>query len=171
MVHTTCARASWNELWFLSGSLLVSCWADRTQHQKKNTYLNLNLDTSLCTMPQTELADFTTNDARPVVCQRCRESFEKGTRLYYMKDGNNPDGPGRHVCAGCREHYLRKTAQRTAGNIISAFYKYGVLIYLTATGSQDALLRQVTPETPRRNLSDPAVKNIRKAVADAQRRG
>lgn len=56
----------------------------------------------------TERAEFTTNGKRPVVCQRCHESFEEGTNLFYMEDKNR-DNPGKHVCVGCRQYYLRKT--------------------------------------------------------------
>ena len=86
---------------------------------KKNFHLQtLNLNTSYYNMPQTEIVDFTTNDARPVICQRCRESFENGYELYYMR-ASKPDGPGKHVCAGCRQYYLRKTAQNTSGIVLS----------------------------------------------------
>ena len=59
-------------------------------------------------MPPAERAEFTTNGKRPVVCQRCHESFEEGTNLFYMEDRNR-DNPGKHVCKGCRQYYLRKT--------------------------------------------------------------
>ena len=121
-------------------------------------------------MPKTDVVDFTTNDARPVVCQRCRESFENGTDLYYMRD-SKPDGAGKHVCAECRQYYLRKTAQRTAGIILSAS-QMALCEELTPTTKADhSLSRQVTPRAPKPNRSDPAVDNIRKAVAAAQRRG
>jgi len=59
-------------------------------------------------MPLDELADFTTKGAKPVVCQRCHESFESGTELFFMHDRKG-DGPSKHICAGCCQHYLRKT--------------------------------------------------------------
>ncbi len=59
-------------------------------------------------MPLRELADFTSHGKRPIVCQRCHESFEEGTKLYYMQD-RNPENPGKLLCAGCHQHYIRKT--------------------------------------------------------------
>ena len=59
-------------------------------------------------MPPHELADFTSHGKRPVVCQRCNQSFEEGTKLFYMQD-RNPENPGKLLCAGCHQHYLRKT--------------------------------------------------------------
>jgi hypothetical protein len=73
-------------------------------------------------MPQTEVADFTTNDAKPTECQKCGDKFEQETDRYYMRD-SKPDGAGRYLCASCRQHYLTKSAlaQRTAGIILYAF--------------------------------------------------
>ena len=68
-------------------------------------------------MPLDELADFTTKGARPNICERCHASFESGIDLYFMHDRKG-DNPGKHVCAGCRQYYLRKTEgikQRTSG--------------------------------------------------------
>jgi hypothetical protein len=65
-------------------------------------------------MPLDEAADFTTKDKRPIICQRCHQSFESGAELYFMHDRKG-DAAGKHVCAGCRQHYLQKTKQRTSG--------------------------------------------------------
>jgi hypothetical protein len=121
-------------------------------------------------MPQREVADFTTNDARPVICQRCRESFKSGTELYYMRD-SKPDGPGKHVCAGCRQYYLRKTEQRTAGIVLSASHTPLCRELIHPGTARHSLSRQVTPGTQGPTMSDPAVNDIRKAVAAAQRQG
>lgn len=76
-------------------------------------------------MPLDELADFTTNlkGAKPVVCQRCHESFESGTELFFMHDRKG-DGPGKHICAGCCPCYLRKTVaiQHTPGQLWVIYY-------------------------------------------------
>ena len=61
--------------------------------------------------PNAEPAYFTTDNNNPVVCQRCLQSFEDGTELYFMQD-KKPDGRGKHVCAGCCRYYLEKTEAR-----------------------------------------------------------
>ena len=38
-----------------------------------------------------EAAYFTTDNSSSVVCQRCLQSFEEGTELYFMHD-RKPDG-------------------------------------------------------------------------------
>ena len=37
-----------------------------------------------------EVVEFTTGDSEPIVCQRCLQSFEAGTELYFMHD-SKPD--------------------------------------------------------------------------------
>jgi hypothetical protein len=100
-------------------------------------------------MPLDEAADFTTKGARPIICQRCHESFASETDLYFMHDRKG-DGPGKHVCAGCRQYYLRKTEamqQHPAG----------------ASGIMSAPMINVAPVG--------AHQNTQKAVAAAQRQG
>jgi hypothetical protein len=59
-------------------------------------------------MSSIEQVDFTTQgDASPVVCQRCFQSFEAGTELFYMQS-NNADARGKKVCFGCHQYYLKK---------------------------------------------------------------
>ena len=87
-----------------------------------------------------------------------------------MRD-SKPDGPGKHVCAGCRQYYLRKTEQRTAGIILSASHTLLCRELIYPDTAHHSLLRQVVPETQKPTMSDPAVNGIRKAVAAAQRQG
>ena len=59
-----------------------------------------------------EKADFTTQgDTPPVVCQRCFQSFERESDLFYMHD-NKANGSGKMVCSGCRRYYMKKTEAR-----------------------------------------------------------
>ncbi|KAF8233821.1 hypothetical protein L208DRAFT_867959 [Tricholoma matsutake] len=58
-------------------------------------------------MPNIEVAEFTTGNTKPVVCQRCLQSFQEGTDLYFMQDRKS-SVPGKHICAGCCRYYLRK---------------------------------------------------------------
>jgi uncharacterized protein YlaI len=58
-----------------------------------------------------DIADFTTNAAKPAVCARCDATVEKENDLFYMQD-RKPDRPGKYVCGGCREHYHKKTEER-----------------------------------------------------------
>ena len=78
-------------------------------------------------MPPAESAPFTTKGTRPVVCQRCHESFEEGTQLFFMEDKNR-ENPGRHVCAGCRQYYLRKTEriQQSTSCLFSSPFSFPV---------------------------------------------
>ena len=62
-----------------------------------------------------ELADFTTHNSNPIVCQRCFQSFKEGTELFFMHD-SKPDGIGKKICAGCRQYYLKKTQARQLEN-------------------------------------------------------
>ena len=55
-----------------------------------------------------EVADFTTGNFNPIVCQRCLQSFEEGTELYYMRDRKTDQG-GKRICGGCDQYYIRKT--------------------------------------------------------------
>lgn len=96
-----------------------------------------------------EVADFTTGIENSVVCQRCFQSFETGTELYFMQD-RKPDGRGRRICVGCRQHYLRKTDTRQHELALSR-----------ASASV-----QITPVA-----QEVSHQNIRKAVAEAQRQG
>ena len=58
-----------------------------------------------------KVAEFTTGNSEPIVCQRCLQSSEAGTELYFMHD-SKPDRRGKRVCASCRQYYLRKTETR-----------------------------------------------------------
>ena len=99
-------------------------------------------------MPLDELADFTTKGTKPVVCQRCHASFESGTQLFFMHNRKG-DGPGKHICAGCRQYYVRKTEtikQHTLGqwSYISAFTTEYICVRLQETGPTiSRLLRNI----------------------------
>ena len=98
----------------------------------------------------TEKADFTTQgDTPPVVCQRCFQSLEQGSDLFYMHD-NKPDGRGKMVCSGCRQYYLKKTNARQQE--------------LVASGHPSAQITLGAQQTA-------SSQNIHKAVAKAQRNG
>ena len=63
-------------------------------------------------MSNVEHIDFTTQgDASPVICQRCLQSFEAGTELFYMQS-NKLDARGKNICSGCHQYYLKKTETR-----------------------------------------------------------
>jgi hypothetical protein len=72
------------------------------------------------TMSNIEVAEFPTGNAKPTVCQRCLQSFKKGTELYFMQD-KRPDGAGKSVCAGCRQYYLRKTETRQREHTLRSY--------------------------------------------------
>ena len=96
-------------------------------------------------MPLDECADFTTKNTRPVICQRCHASFENGTELFFMQDRKG-DGPGKHICAGCRQHYLRKTesTRRTIGQLSYIIYHSSRLSpYQLQVTSISRLLRNI----------------------------
>src|ERR1700730_4427279 len=58
-----------------------------------------------------EVADFTTGNSNPIMCQRCLQSFKDRTELYFMQD-RKADHRGKSICAGCCQYYLRKTETR-----------------------------------------------------------
>lgn len=102
------------------------------------------------TMPLDEVADFTTKCTRPIVCQRCHESFESETKLYFMHDRKG-GGPGKHVCVGCHQYYLRKTK---------------------AMKQQDGATPAPGHQTCMTNLMPVGTdQNTQKAIAAAQRQG
>jgi hypothetical protein len=72
------------------------------------------------TMSNIEVAEFTTGNAKPIVCQRCLQFFKKGTELYFMQD-KKPDVAGKRVCAGCRQYYLSKTETRQREHTLSSY--------------------------------------------------
>jgi hypothetical protein len=117
-------------------------------------------------MPQDEFADFTTKDARPVICQRCSESFESGTKLFFMHNRKG-DGPGKHICAGCRQYYLRKTEaikEHTLGQFSHHFLYDSQSMHGAAGHKSDH--QQIVPEHQIINVT-----STQKAVAVAQRQG
>jgi hypothetical protein len=73
-------------------------------------------------MPNVEVAEFTTGNAKPIVCQRCLQSFQEGTELYFMQDRKSSVA-GKHVCAGCRQYYLRKTETRQRERTSSSYHR------------------------------------------------
>jgi len=56
-------------------------------------------------------AEFTSDSGGQVICQRCKISFEAGTKLSYMHS-TDPTRHGRHICDGCHEYYLQKQTTR-----------------------------------------------------------
>lgn len=56
-------------------------------------------------------AEITSEGAARVICQRCKESFPPGTKLFYMHNVD-PTHPGRHLCEGCHKHYRQKSTTR-----------------------------------------------------------
>jgi hypothetical protein len=118
-------------------------------------------------MSNNEYADFTSFNSNPVVCQRCLQSYNDGTELFFMHD-NKPDGSGKRVCAGCRQYYLQKTEARQLENAsrkcqsnINALQSNGRNSGRASTSVQNV---QVTQDAVSRQ-------NVRKAVAEAQRKG
>ena len=71
-------------------------------------------------------AEFTSEGAVHVICQRCKEVFPPGTELFYMHN-INPSYPGRKLCEGCYKYYHEKgTTRRRSGMpliIVLWFYK------------------------------------------------
>ena len=86
-------------------------------------------------MPVDEIAEFTTQGAKPVVCQRCYTSFKTGTELFFMHD--TKAGPGKHICEGCHQYYLRKMqATKNTGQLLFMFLIIKYINDNTATRTQ-----------------------------------
>jgi len=117
-------------------------------------------------MPLDELADFTTKGAKPVVCQWCHESFESGTELFFMHNRKG-DGPGKHICAGCCQHYLRKTMaiQHTGQLSYTICLPSWLRTYAGLGAGHKSNQQQNTREHQMTNVS------TQKAVAATQRQG
>jgi hypothetical protein len=115
-----------------------------------------------------EVADFTTGNSNPIMCQRCLQSFEDGTELYFMQD-RKADWGGKKICAGCRQYYLRKTETRKT-QLASSLSPSSTIVLSNnksiIPGRASASV-QITP------VAQPAVsrQDIQKAIAEAQRRG
>lgn len=87
-----------------------------------------------------EVVDFTTGNSNPVVCQRCLQSFEDGTELYFMQDRKANQG-GKRICAGCRQYYLRKTEARETQLASSSYPSSNILCYLITTCNSRSFFR------------------------------
>ena len=87
-----------------------------------------------------EVADFTTGNSNPVVCQRCLQSFEEGTELYFMQDRKANQG-GKRICAGCRQYYLRKTEARETQLASSLSSSSNILCTLIITCNSRSFVR------------------------------
>jgi len=113
--------------------------------------------------PPTEFAEFTADGDRRVVCQRCRCSYPPGTPTFFMRAAAN-DEPGKKVCSECRQYYREKTRKATERrlNTVSNVNQS----HLSEAGNSGRITLGENKET---NLS--AQLGIRKAVAEAQRRG
>lgn len=72
-------------------------------------------------MPNIEVADITTGNTKPIICQRCLQSFQEGTVLYFMQDRKSSVA-GKHVCAGCCQYYLKKTESRQQEHTSSLYH-------------------------------------------------
>jgi hypothetical protein len=118
-----------------------------------------------------EFAEFTSRDSNPVVCQRCLQSFENGTELFFMHD-RKPDASGKRVCAGCRQHYLKKTETRqreieTTSRMCQSYSKLTALQY-----SNKSYLGRHGGSTPGAQITQSQeVVSVQRAVAEAQRKG
>jgi len=66
-------------------------------------------------------AEFTSEAAGRVVCQRCKESFPPGTQLFYMHniDANHP---GRQLCEECHKYYREKGTTRRRNGMSSILF-------------------------------------------------
>jgi hypothetical protein len=73
------------------------------------------------TMPNIEVADITTGNTKPIVCQRCLQSFQEGTVLYFMQDRKSSVA-GKHVCAGCHQYYLKKMESHQQEHTSSSYH-------------------------------------------------
>ena len=116
-----------------------------------------------------EVADFTTGNSNPVVCQRCLWSFKEGTELYYMRD-SKAEQARKRICRGCCQYYIRKTQACKTKLALSlslsmniAFSNDNSIIPGCATSASV----QITP------VAQPVVsqQEIKKAVNEAQRCG
>lgn len=120
--------------------------------------------------PPVECVNFTRTSGN-VICQRCKVSYPEGEELHFLHDATG-EGPGKHVCNGCRQYYIIKTRTEMA-NHSSASSKLLIRCglhhhtVLTTIPGQPSFSRQVTPG----RLATDAQQNIRKAVAAAQREG
>lgn len=71
--------------------------------------------------PQSYSVDFTSvENSAPVFCERetCpTKKLAPGTKLHFLHS-NDPRHPGRMVCLGCYDYYMRKqtTTRRTSSN-------------------------------------------------------
>src|ERR1700720_2116945 len=116
-----------------------------------------------------EVADFTTGNSNPIVCQHCLQSFEDGTELYFMQD-RKADRGGKSICAGCCQYYLRKTDSRetqlASSSSPSSILRCCLITSSVIPGRASASV-QIAP------VAQPAVshQDIQKAIAEAQRRG
>ena len=115
-----------------------------------------------------EAAYFTTDNSNSVVCQRCLQSFEEGTELYFMHD-RKPDGKGKRVCGGCRQYYLRKTetyqrAPSSSQSMHALLPNKSMVLGHHASASASVQITLVAQSVV-------SHQNIHKAVADAQKCG
>jgi len=66
-------------------------------------------------------AEFTSEVAARVVCQRCKQSFPPGTQLHYMHN-IDPSYPGRELCDGCHRYYREKGTTRRRNGMTSIVF-------------------------------------------------
>jgi hypothetical protein len=116
-----------------------------------------------------EVADFTTGNSNPVVCQRCLQSFKEGTELYYMRD-SKAERAGKSICGGCRQYYIGKTQARETKLALSLSLSMNIVFSNNNSiipGRAASASVQITP------VAQPVVsqQEIRKAVNEAQRHG
>ena len=110
-----------------------------------------------------DIADFTTNTAKPTKCARCEKENDP---VFYMQD-RKPDRPGRYVCGGCRGHYHQKTEERLKTLERSKLFSLSDICICTYTNEAGSSAQTTGPTSS--NMANTG--NVRKAVAAAQRQG